>query len=63
MTIGVLVTWDDGLVEEIDHPGDKGTYLVGRIRGRKQARGRVRIGVPDVSLMAVSGMVAVDRGV
>jgi hypothetical protein len=57
MTIGALLTWDDGLCEEIDHPGRKDTYLVGRIRGRKRARQQVRIGSPDKSLTAVSGMV------
>jgi hypothetical protein len=39
----------------------KDTYLVGRIRGRKRARPRVRIGAPDASLTAVSGMAAVSE--
>jgi hypothetical protein len=34
---------------------------VGRVRGRKWAGQRVRIGAPDKSLMAVSGMVAVTE--
>ena len=32
---------------------------MGRVRGRKRAGQRVRIGAPDKSLTAVSGMVAV----
>jgi hypothetical protein len=61
MTIGALLTWGDGLCEEIDHPGGKDTYLVGRIRRRKRARRQVRIGAPDRSLTAVSGMAAVSE--
>jgi hypothetical protein len=43
------------------NPRWKGTYLVGRIRGGKRSRQRVRIGAPDASLTAVSGMAAVTE--
>lgn len=59
MAISALLAWDDGLCEEINHPGEKDTYLVSRIRGKKQARQKVRIGAPDASLTAVSGLAAV----
>jgi Transposase DDE domain group 1 len=39
----------------------KDTYLVGRVRGRKWSGRRVRIGAPDKSLTAVSGLVAVGE--
>jgi len=61
MVIGVLVTCDDGLCIEISHPGDKDTYLVGRVCGGKWSGQRVRIGAPDESLTAVLGMVAVSE--
>jgi hypothetical protein len=47
--------------KEIDHSG-KDTYLVSRLRGGKRAGQQVRIGAPDKSLTAVSGMVAVTEG-
>ncbi|MCA1681745.1 MAG: hypothetical protein LC700_01005 [Actinobacteria bacterium] len=39
----------------------KDTYLVSRVCGGKRGRQRVRIGAPDESLTAVSGMVAVSE--
>src|SRR5215204_3052747 len=40
----------------------EGTYLVGRLRGRRRRGGqRVRVGAPDVSVTAVAGMAAVTE--
>ena len=44
------------------HPtGRKDTYRVGRVRGDRRLRRRVRIGAPDPSLTRCSGMVAVTE--
>jgi hypothetical protein len=37
------------------------TYLVGSVRGRRRERLKVRVGAPDPSLTAVSGMAAVSE--
>jgi len=40
----------------------EGTYLVGRLRGRRRRGGqRVRVGAPEVSVTAVAGMAAVTE--
>lgn len=39
----------------------EGTYLVGSVRGKRGERPRVRVGAPDPSLTAVSGMAAVTE--
>jgi hypothetical protein len=44
-----------------DHPSGRDTYLVSRLRAAKLSRPRVRVGAPDPSLTAVSGMAAVTE--
>ena len=44
-----------------DHLSGEGTYLVARIRGRKQQRRQARIGAPDAALTSSSGLAAVSE--
>jgi hypothetical protein len=44
-----------------DHLSGEGTYLVSRIRGKRQKRRQPRIGAPDVTLTANAGLAAVGE--
>jgi hypothetical protein len=44
-----------------DHLSEEGTYLVARIRGRKQQRRQARIGAPDAALTPSAGLAAVSE--
>ena len=60
MAIGAALAWDDCDCEGTIIPGED-TYRVGSLRGGPRGRGKVRVGVPDRTLTAVSGMVAVTE--
>jgi hypothetical protein len=61
MAIGALLACDDRVCEDAIVEVGEDTYRVGRIRGRRRARRRVRVGVPDESLTRFSGLVAVTE--
>jgi len=62
MAIGACLAWDDRVCKDAMIPGLEGTYLVGRVVGRRRAgRRRVRIGRSDPSLTPVAGMAAVTE--
>lgn len=56
-----MPAWRIRVVEAVDDPSGKSTLSVKRIRRRKLARKRVRIGAPDPSLTAMSGVAAVSE--
>jgi hypothetical protein len=49
------------IIAKYDHLSREGTYLVTRIRGRKQKRGQARIGAPDAALTPSAGLAAVGE--
>jgi Transposase DDE domain group 1 len=69
MAIGVALTWDDDVAQDMIISVGEDTYLVSRVRerkpGSKRARrpvwARVRIGAPDPSLVKHAGMVTISE--
>src|SRR6266540_6773338 len=57
MVIGAALAWDDDVCDDVISPG-RGHLSVGSLRG---GRPEVRVGAPDPSLTAVSGMAAVTE--
>jgi hypothetical protein len=61
MTIGALLTWDDGGYEATTIPVERTPNQVSRVREIRRLRRRVRVGAPDASLTPVSGMLTVTE--
>jgi hypothetical protein len=54
-----LPAWRIAVVESVDRPSGKVTLSVKRVRRRGRVRKHVRIGAPDPSLTAPSGVAAI----
>jgi hypothetical protein len=61
MTIGALLTCEDGVCDDTICTGGRTPYRVGRVREIRRVRRQVRVGAPDVRLTQFSGMAGVTE--